>query len=681
MNIKRFLLAIVAILSIAIFSGCEEKQDSATLRLSETVFNVTADGGEFTVAYELVNPKTLDATLKVEPDEEWVKDIDLSIEGNIKFYVEKSRVDEARSCNVYVTHPDVKEPCAFIVNQEVGNSLPFDVKFKDVKEVSFGYDILVADQEQYYIYLMVKSDYFAMNDLNTDDEIFDADMSYFDYLLEHGWEMKDVWDTFAYQGDLMGQFQGDLTSDTEYTLYIYGVSFDGEVITRTSDIQKFDVKTLAKELQQANWELSYKIMGPNAEVYAKTDFTGPYHLYGYSVRDLDAIYVGMPHDKAIATYWDEMVYIYYSYGMTAADIIQSMCVEGAEASYYLELRAEASYEACAFGVDTETAFCCTNVGTSLFTTSSAEMSDNEFTLQIENIRERSARIRIQTTTDDQYTAGLIMKSAVEGKNDDEILAYLTSGFPLVAINGDFDETIGGLAPNTEYLLFAFGYQNEYVTTGLTTKTFTTIEEVVGGTGITFSQVYYSTQDVYEVDPKWGYTYRDAFWLISADFTPVGSTGTKYYSYYSKSQIDNWDDSQFQTDLLKGDGVSEDKVIYIVDYDTEYWIVGFVIDPNGNYGPVTKDGPHILTEEGRCTDNIEGFLAIMEGMYGSYAPKPETGSLYPSEAFIMKTPAEKSVVKKIYTPIIPSEEIVALLKLNYRKSPIDMIMPTASNNMF
>lgn len=164
---------------------------------------------------------------------------------------------------------------------------------------------------------------------------------------------------------------------------------------------------------------------------------------------------------------------YESWGYTTQQAISDFCSKGEDSFKFPDLESETDYCGFAFGVGDDCKI-SSEIGYEDFKTGVIRPSDNVITIEVTDITTETAVISITPSNDDQYTFLITYADDFAGMADEEILMMLVEGFELMPVTGKIEsETVGDLEPQTNYVVYAFGYQGGQATTGLFKKEFTT----------------------------------------------------------------------------------------------------------------------------------------------------------------------------------------------------------------
>lgn len=607
---------------MALITNCQK--NSVKIVLSQTEISAPAEGGHFSVAYSVENGQG-EEPATATTDVDWITDIDNSTYGTIDFVVARSRDEEPRSAVITIKHAEAAEPVLITVSQAMGNPDPFVIEITETTPVSIEYDIQAADEEMRYVCMNIYQEYIEDNELQSDDALFEDDMDYFDYLMSQGISMEEILENLTAVGSQSGLAISDLCPESAYVIYVYGISVEGEVITRLTDIVRSVVTTAEMPKQDAEWNITVTLDQSDALVNVKTDFGGPWYFDVLSKADIDEAYPDMSYEEAAEVAFNEMVNMYLGYGFAASDIISLMSSDGEEDEYLFSLDPESDFIAYAMGLDESSAYCCTNVGCKEFTTGAVMPSDNVIDISVTEITPVSANVAVTTTNDDPYTVCIGFAAEIADMDDTELFQYFKENWQLGRINGDISEVVDGLTPETEYFVVGFGYRGGVMTTDFCKVFFTTNAQKSCEDLIVFEYGdYYDTEAVYNIDNSWDYRNYDVFLKVSATSDPADNGGDFYFGLFSEKTLEGFSDAEIRNSLVE-EGICNSDEIWILKYNDDngdpnkFVIAGFVTNASGDWGPMVRTEPFVINESGVNT-NAQECVDLLNDLYaGSSAP--------------------------------------------------------------
>ena len=590
---KNVWLIICVALTLTLFAGCKsdepvvEPQGDTTIELETKSVDVTADGGHFEVAYSLTNGVE-GAELKVSVEKDWVYNVDTSVEGLLTFDVAASYEAEARNCRLELIYPGVYPNPTITIKQAVGKEHSIKLELVNAAATTITMNVVPQDKNMPYVFILGTGKYFEENGgelMYSDEALWASDMEIFEsFGAAFGGDASTGAAAFMYQGDMMGhQFTG-VTPNTTYVAYAYG--FDKDTLQPLTEISRLKITTTAVSDYTLHFDFNVEVDGPNVTIDIKPQGYDGYYYYGvFWARDV----AGATEDELrgyCEADWENNKAYYSSFFDTPEQglhfIFNELAFRG-EQHLEVELDANTEFILWAFGMDDE-ALMNTTPEFYSFTTGNVSASDNSFTLSIEELYPRKAKVQVVPSNDDTYVATLVAADRFEGNTDAEIMEYILTNFSVQYVSGTMADTATGLVPSTEYELLVFGAQAGAATTELSRLKFTTEEVVYADLDFSLTiDKYFSGSELAAIDSSYEGFEGTAIVPIKANVDPeavafyFNAMNALDFPYYEYENI---------IEGLVADGAVDDLVSYYAfEFDTAYTFFGVAEDSNGNFTKV------------------------------------------------------------------------------------------------
>lgn len=471
---KNFLLLPLAICCCAACTQTPEPDDEPfVITFDSTEINVSAEGGYARAPYSFTGSRDNIASIGVDCPSSWITEKIYNVPGEIIVSVEANpdTTDRVAVLNVgwyggsetvYVMQ-DGRDPSSPDIPDD-GKDAIFEITVNQIKESSVIYSVYPSDTQMTYLNLLMdKASYDMFED---EDTRFANDMAYFNQVAQaNGMSLEELLRQNLKTGNTIGVSVTSLTPDTEYCIYVYGVTSEAERLT--GYVPEFFV-TESVPFVDIDFDLNPTVDGNHVVIEAiPSDDTVPYVMDAYSGRGIDGEWL----KESYQTYINDVINIYTMLGQSAADAVKSIAHVGPDA-IEADLNPNSDYTAFAVSISLS-GYLNSEVSTKDFSTGSAQPSDNVITIEITKLEPDYAEYAIYTTNNDQYALAALDSRQVEGMADDQIIAALINDNLITLVNGDVTGSLSPLAPGTEYVMFAFGYSGGTVTTGLVKEYFTT----------------------------------------------------------------------------------------------------------------------------------------------------------------------------------------------------------------
>ncbi len=351
----------------------------------------------------------------------------------------------------------------------------FVFKINEVTAASVKFDVDAAVDTMRYTVMVVEKSY---ADQFTDDEaLFQDDMDYFADLWNEAPDyyeyLDDVIEEYTTVGDGIGLVIDELTPETEYLFYAYGLELDG---TRTTDIYREYVTTEAIEKSDATFEIDAVIEGASVDVTITPSDDEVY--YYFDMIEQESVDIDFEGDMlTAATYYiNYNVMMGINYGWTVEEVMLELASQGPD-QYYFDCAPDTEYVIFAMAVSLD-GNVISEITTETIVTGDIVPSDNVITLSVDAVTTTAVTVSTTTTNDDTYFLGIEPVYKFEGMTDEEIIETVLYEY------GDFIDwstesgnvealELSDLEPDMEYLLMAFGIRGYYATTPLVKQTVST----------------------------------------------------------------------------------------------------------------------------------------------------------------------------------------------------------------
>lgn len=470
---SRFGCLCITLASIVSFTSCEKpdendgRQDDTVFALAMNEIEIPAEGGDIEIGYTVTNPVD-GQSVSVQSECDWVYESDRKVDGKVCLTVDPNEENEDRVCNAVFSYGMLADTLVVLQKAKNEQTDLYSIEVTGIKETSITISVIPLDKEQTYNVMVAEKSWFDSLD---EEAVFLADLEILEeYAVVFGQTLEEYLRDILAKGDMLDHEVTGLKSDTEYCIYVYSLSEKGE---KLSDMYTESVKTEAIEKVDILFGINYQIdqsivtmevfPSDNEQTYIfdvveKGDFA--------TEEDLVAWY---------QQYFSDKLDMYIMFGLTAQDMLNDIASKGPDSYTYKKLKSEAEYIGFAIAINEDILF-SSDLFTAEFRTEKVLPSDNKIEITVSDVTSTSARISIATTNDDQYTCGVSESSEWLGMSDAEIVDQLINGGYNLSSNlfeGNLDSGLQDLVPDTDYVVFAFGYLGGVATTSLVKVEFTT----------------------------------------------------------------------------------------------------------------------------------------------------------------------------------------------------------------
>lgn len=589
-------LAVGILAGLTVSCKPEEAEKITVFELTQDYVNIAAEGGTASIAYTLENPLEGIKPLP-ETKADWINDFDDSQDGVITFSVAPNTAEESRDAIINVSYADIV--CDFTVKQAGTASdeppvTPFSITIKAIEATSVSASITAEDQNMSYF-----SNAVGAEDLNTyPDDITFVKEYLFEYLTllaeQSQMTVEAVLDILLVKGDQDNQEVIGLNPETDYYVFCVGMDNQMEIL---SDFVKEAFTTQPYAPFDAEIEVS--VDGPEATaIITPADNEDGWYCaavegHGLSEEEMQSVVESEIYTQVL----NLMIW-----GASQEDAIAQLTLHGKDTVVFSNLKENTAYTVCAYTIDIM-ANATSSAAKTEITTKSADMSENVITVEFDQISSRRADFTVSPSNDDPYVFFAYQYSDdLKAMSDDEIIEKICSEYymPNWIRHGAVSSYEERLFPDTEYIIFAFGYYGQKVTTELFKFPYSTHETEYDSS--TFEYVYgpyYNGSEVYERYPELGDASGKAVMPASVHING------EYYEIHHIMYLGDLTDTEQYPDEMMYYGILDDysytswdmTVLYSLTFGEVYTLFGFVEAENGNFsrlyrqliGPYDEDG--------------------------------------------------------------------------------------------
>ena len=592
-SVKSLLL--IALLALG-FVACEKDpatdEKSPVIKVDATEIKLNSHGESLEIGYRIENVEPSERkSIKVENLAEWL-DVEVG-EETILLTAEKNNTTKGRIINIVVKYEGAESVEITVMQENIEvprENLTLELEISEIGPTSITIDITASHPDMTWIPMVTYKEYWDQKP--SDEDVFISDLAYFEYLADNaGITREEFLVDMLGMGSQEGIVIDGLTPNTEFVIYAYGLTADGE---RTTDIVAREATTEKPYEGDITFDFDIKEEDYIMEFVVTPSHKGVNYYHGVATeaeieawKELaasdnlrDAIQVGDIEAN---------IDMFVSYGfIDSRKEYFDMCnVYDTVNDGWERVKADTKYILYAAKWDEECQL-LGEVSTAEYTTAPAEMSSNKFTIEIREVNQSQVTVAVKTTTYDPYVIIPMKSEDIEGMTDDEIYNYVITEYDYLVseytFNGDHTRTFSRMRPETDYTILVFGN-----TAGTMTTEMVKVEVTTTASGdpkdctFTFNIVPGSDTVWFEIDPSdKGHFYN---WLIyPADITAEEAKSyihdTILGKYYEGDipAFSSWELTQGYLTTTAYDLLPETDYkigVVIMDYDTAEFITDMV----------------------------------------------------------------------------------------------------------
>ena len=471
-HFKKTMLLAAVVLPAFLLSGCQEKESPVTteLKLESSTLNVPAEGGDAVMNYTVTNPIE-GAKINAGSQAGWLHDFDCSEEGRIRFIVDENpEVGQTRTATVTVSYNDGTIEDEFTVLQGEGvEKAPFEITIDEV-----GMDYAIAT-------IAPLDPEMTWHALAYDAWVFDEEGRPIEQCVE------EFLNAYAFVASMAGMdFETFMETDilctgtetlpfeqlsvgTKHYIMAKGIDAKGTIL---SEAVLEPITTEGIDMQDITFEVSFDVDGVNGTLHT---IPSDNNVRYYTDIKLKSDWPDGPDIQGwLQTYmWQESIL-----GISREEAINKISSYGdATKEYYLDK--ETDYYAFAVAIN-EQGIICSDAEVVEFTSGTVPPSDNTFMINVIEEGADYVDYEVIPSNNDYYSYAVSPVSEWDGMTDEEyVRQYISTGMNLILMDmkttfGENSFTESGLAPNTDYYIFVFGYEQQTITTEITKMKVSTV---------------------------------------------------------------------------------------------------------------------------------------------------------------------------------------------------------------
>lgn len=481
-------------------------------------------------------------------------------------------------------------------------------------------DICPADKSMEYVICLSQPRYFEQNGIDTREELLADDYAYFTGLAQsYNMSVKEFLTKIGWlvTGDKKGYSAINLYIDTEYVVYCYGVTFDGDNIVATTPVNYQVIRTSAPAMIDVKFDVKCNVENNNVKIdVAPQGYDGYY--YAYVVPEGDSLYIydleGVTDEK-LEHYRN---YTYSEFNKLINDLgtpIDHFCYKG-NATIEKSLRPNTTYHIALFAVsDDRVPVLCSVPDVHYFTTESVAMSDLTLDLQVTDITPYTAQLTVTPSNNSEEYACVFLKreQVPQFEDDNETMQMIINNFQPAIFTGGFSEQLMPLMPKSEYSVLAFGINNDMPTTELFRYDFTSAEAIESSIMVESIDIVklFDAESIIALDSSYAHNFAECECVAVVEMKTSKPTNSVYFWWYEEWMMDEYSEEAFLEDLLMYSPTSPTIIMdmfYSMDKSDRFLFAGIAEDEEGNLSPIYYSEPFTLYKD-QCDPAEEFFQYV------------------------------------------------------------------------
>ena len=465
-NIAKYLLA--AVMAFVAVACVEEKiEERPVINLSATSVTIPSDGRSQKIVYEVSGVSEV-VPVTVSADAQWLI-VNATKARLIEVSATKNETGAARTADFTVSYPGADDVVVEVTQPSWQEPITLTVHGTESTAIIFS--VVTESDDVAWVGQVVGLDWF--NEMGSDEKIFQEDMAYYQSeAYDKGFSLQDYLKTIMNKGTHQNlQYKG-LDPSSDYVVYVYGITEEGE---RTTDIYSAQATTQPPYAGPLAFGIEVTEENNVMDITVTPDHDGVYYYWNLMDKATYDSYAAEHGDDPMAVFqayvdWDIQDLIDYEYLTSRAEYYE----------WYSDINEVNSQFEC-LALTEYIVFACKWNGECHFEgepayrwhkSADVAPSSNQITVSVgEDVDQSSFYVDVKTTNNDPYVMLAEPSVFMDGMDEEQIYAHLmedygTFGLLNYVFEGDVAGRMTGLEPDTEYTMVVFGYKAGKQTTAM-----------------------------------------------------------------------------------------------------------------------------------------------------------------------------------------------------------------------
>ena len=497
---------------------------------------------------------------------------------------------------------------------------PFAFENKQIKHTELSLDIAPEDKELEYVVLFAEKKHFIANGIDTREELLADDLAmlrqYADY---YGITIREFLEGMKWitKGDKEGYKVTNLYPATEYVVYCYGVNVEGENYEATTEVYYEVITTTAPKLQDIDFDIEANIVGNSVAItITPNDYNGLY--YSYIVPDTNNYYLpeGAPFNADYLAHYRNTTWATFNELINNQGIAAEQFCHSGEVTINDRLNPNANYMVICFAVsEDQTPILCSEPSVAYFTTEESNMSDLKIEIKVENITQYNAMLTVTPSKrGEDYACVFLAASQLPPlESEYEQMIFIIENFDPAIFSGPFSEALTPLMPSTEYVVVAFGIENNLPTTDMFSYRFTSLEAGTSEVYIESIEIVklFDVEEIIALDKSYTSILAECECVAIVEAKTNIPTDKLRFWWYEEWMRVEYSEEAFLEDLLMYDYANNPEMMdmyYSMSDQDRFLFAGIAEDENGNMSEIFYTEPFLMSKD--MCDPAEEFFSYV-----------------------------------------------------------------------
>ena len=497
---------------------------------------------------------------------------------------------------------------------------PFAFENKQIKHTELSLDIAPEDKELEYVVLFAEKKHFIANGIDTREELLADDLAmlrqYADY---YGITIREFLEGMKWitKGDKEGYKVTNLYPATEYVVYCYGVNVEGENYEATTEVYYEVITTTAPKLQDIDFDIKANIVGNSVAItITPNDYNGLY--YSYIVPDTNNYYLpeGAPFNADYLAHYRNTTWATFNELINNQGIAAEQFCHSGEVTINDRLNPNANYMVICFAVsEDQTPILCSEPSIAYFATQESNKSDLKIEIKVEDITQYNAMLTVTPSKrGEDYACVFLAASQLPPlESEYEQMMFIIENFDPAIFSGPFSEALTPLMPSTEYVVVAFGIENNLPTTDMFSYRFTSLEAGTSEVYIESIEIVklFDAEEIIALDKSYTSILAECECVAIVEAKTNIPTDKLRFWWYEEWMRVEYSEEAFLEDLLMYDYANNPEMMdmyYSLNDQDRFLFAGIAEDSEGNMSEIFYTEPFLMSKD--MCDPAEEFFSYV-----------------------------------------------------------------------
>ena len=497
---------------------------------------------------------------------------------------------------------------------------PFAFENKQIKHTELSLNISPEDKELEYVVLFAEKKHFIANGIDTREELLADDLAmlrqYADY---YGITIREFLEGMKWitKGDKEGYKVTNLYPATEYVVYCYGVNVEGENYEATTEVYYEVITTTAPKLQDIDFDIKANIVGNSVAVtITPNDYNGLY--YSYIVPDTNNYYLpeGAPFNADYLAHYRNTTWATFNELINNQGIAAEHFCHSGEVTINDRLNPNANYMVICFAVsEDQTPILCSEPSIAYFATQESNKSDLKIEIKVEDITQYNAMLTVTPSKrGEDYACVFLAASQLPPlESEYEQMIFIIENFDPAIFSGPFSEALTPLMPSTEYVVVAFGIENNLPTTDMFAYRFTSLEAGTSEVYIESIEIVklFDVEEIIAIDKSYTSILAECECVAIVEAKTNVPTDKLRFWWYEEWMRVEYSEEAFLEDLLMYDYANNPEMMdmyYSMSDQDRFLFAGIAEDEHGNMSEIFYTEPFLMSKD--MCDPAEEFFSYV-----------------------------------------------------------------------